>query len=669
MRTFVGAVVALVLACGSHATVGAAPSGGALIPAHTLVISTWDTFEVPFDAAAVALNVTVTEPTAAGFLTVYPCGQPRPLASNLNYVAGQTVPNFVISAVGEYGSVCIDTMVTTDVVVDLAGYVPAGSDLVMLAAPQRFLDTREPASSAGTRLRAGEVRSVRIGGTRGIPVDARAVVFNATAVAPSARGYLTVFPCGQPLPATSTLNAAAGSVVPNLVMSALGPDGTVCLFANVDMDVVGDVAGYVPRDSTGVTLLPAPRRILDTRTGLGGPAGPLTAVGRRIDPRGQLGVPTLATAAIVNLTATEGTAPGWIAAFPCVQNPLTSNLNFGVGQDVANMAIVGFDNIGICLRSNQPVHVVVDLVGYVNGTDSIVAISPQRLYDSRDGVDPVCRLGISSRDGRWTWTDLYSGSTGATVSALLTPATSRPLDISADCRTARFVGGDTLFEVDRTGRIVRSVSTTVPSTPIGTERSTPVANDAGDFGVAVRMNPAPDRFSLWELTEPYEWATIPLTGPDAAGNLLGVDRDLTTLVFWRWNDRQQPEIRQYDAFGEPFGGVGMLPVAAEQLSLSPSALYIAFRRQLPRPGGFGTEVTMLEVAALDGTPVASLPLAFGSSFLGTDAIWMTDGSLLLCARTGGLFATSERPVRWDLFSPPQLMFPDRTDVACPVVAR
>ena len=46
-------------------------------------------------AEAVTMNVTVTEPVADGFLTVYPCDAPRPLASNLNYAAGQTVPNLV----------------------------------------------------------------------------------------------------------------------------------------------------------------------------------------------------------------------------------------------------------------------------------------------------------------------------------------------------------------------------------------------------------------------------------------------------------------------------------------------------------------------------------------------------------------------------------------------
>ena len=666
MRKVVGVAFATAMAmsaaCLPSATANAWPSGGALVPVHTLVISTWDVYEIPFDVAGVALNVTVTEPSAAGFLTVYPCGSARPLASNLNYVAGQTVPNFVITAVGEYGEVCIDTMATTDVIVDLAGYVPVGSDLVLLPAPSRFLDTRDPSSAAGARLRTGEVRSVRIAGTHGVPADARAVVFNATAVSPSGRGFLTVFPCGQPVPATSSLNATAGSIVPNLVTTALGVDGSLCLFANVDMDVVGDVAGYVPAAATDITLLPAPQRILDTRSDLGGPLSP---TGRRFDPRGRHGVSTLATAAILNLTATEGSAPGWVTATPCRQLALTSNLNFDIGQDVANMAIVGIDNFGICLRSNQSVHVIVDLVGYVVGVDSIVALSPQRLYDSRDGNDLVCQLAISAIDGRWRWVDLSSGSPGAAVANVLTPATSRPLAISADCRTARFVGGDTLYEVDRTGRIVRSRATTVPATPFGTDRTLPVANDVGDFGVAVRTTPAPDLLTLWELSEPSEWASVPLVGADNPGNFLGVDRDLSVLVFWRWNSRQQPEIRLFDNFGDPIGGVGLLPVAAEHLTLSPGARYIEFHRQVPRAIGFGTEVTSLEVAALDGTVVASTPIVFGSMVLGTDATWMTDGSLLLC----GGNASMRRPLRWDLFSPPRFMFPDRTDVACPTVIR
>ena len=42
------------------------------------------------------MNVTVTDPTWDGYVTVYPGDvADRPTASNLNFVAGQTVPNLV----------------------------------------------------------------------------------------------------------------------------------------------------------------------------------------------------------------------------------------------------------------------------------------------------------------------------------------------------------------------------------------------------------------------------------------------------------------------------------------------------------------------------------------------------------------------------------------------
>jgi hypothetical protein len=41
---------------------------------------------------AVVMNVTVTEPDGPGYVTVFPCGQNPPTASNLNYDVGQNVP-------------------------------------------------------------------------------------------------------------------------------------------------------------------------------------------------------------------------------------------------------------------------------------------------------------------------------------------------------------------------------------------------------------------------------------------------------------------------------------------------------------------------------------------------------------------------------------------------
>jgi hypothetical protein len=80
-------------------------------------------------ATSVLLNVTVTGPTGAGFVTVYPypCDRDRPTASNLNFVAGQTIPNLVSVKV-EQGGVCIYTDARTHLIADLAGYVTQTGD-------------------------------------------------------------------------------------------------------------------------------------------------------------------------------------------------------------------------------------------------------------------------------------------------------------------------------------------------------------------------------------------------------------------------------------------------------------------------------------------------------------------------------------------------------------
>jgi hypothetical protein len=70
---------------------------------------------------AVSLNVTVTEPDGAGYVTVYPCDE-RPLASNLNFSAGQTVPNAVIAGVSGAGEVCFYSSVPTHIIADVSGW-------------------------------------------------------------------------------------------------------------------------------------------------------------------------------------------------------------------------------------------------------------------------------------------------------------------------------------------------------------------------------------------------------------------------------------------------------------------------------------------------------------------------------------------------------------------
>ena len=84
---------------------------------------------VPSDASAVVLNVTVTDPLAPGFVTVFPCGATIPNASNLNYEPGDTVANLMASKIGDGGTVCVYTSQATDLIVDGAGFFPQGTPI------------------------------------------------------------------------------------------------------------------------------------------------------------------------------------------------------------------------------------------------------------------------------------------------------------------------------------------------------------------------------------------------------------------------------------------------------------------------------------------------------------------------------------------------------------
>ncbi len=78
---------------------------------------------VPAQASAVVMNATVTDTTAASFLTIWPEGATRPLASNLNWGPGVTIPNLVTVKLGTGAGISIfNDLGTVQVILDLAGF-------------------------------------------------------------------------------------------------------------------------------------------------------------------------------------------------------------------------------------------------------------------------------------------------------------------------------------------------------------------------------------------------------------------------------------------------------------------------------------------------------------------------------------------------------------------
>jgi hypothetical protein len=193
--------------------------------------------------SAVVLNVTVNEPTNAGFVTVYPTGEALPTASSLNFSAGLTVPNLVVAKLGPTGAVTFfNSDGSSHIIVDLLGWydVSGSGPAASASSPQRLMDTRDTKTKVG----ADSTYQLKVTGVAGVPNDAKAVVLNVTAVDPTETGFLTVYPSGKPLPNASNLNFTPGRTVPNQVIATVGDGGKIAIYnkrgtTHIICDLVG----------------------------------------------------------------------------------------------------------------------------------------------------------------------------------------------------------------------------------------------------------------------------------------------------------------------------------------------------------------------------------------------------------------------------------------------
>jgi RHS repeat-associated protein len=92
-----------------------------------VVIAGRTSMPVPASATAVAINITVPEPTTPGFVTIYPGGTSRPNVSNVNYTAGRSVSN---SAIVKLGGSTLDVYTQTgvNVIIDVVGWFEAPTE-------------------------------------------------------------------------------------------------------------------------------------------------------------------------------------------------------------------------------------------------------------------------------------------------------------------------------------------------------------------------------------------------------------------------------------------------------------------------------------------------------------------------------------------------------------
>ena len=346
-------------------------AGNGVRPAgSTLVVPIAGRGAVPTDATAVALNITAIG-VGQGFITVYPCGT-KPATSNLNVRAGQVISNSVITSLSLSGAVCIFNQSATHLIVDVFN-VLSTSAFTPLATPARLLDTRAlptvdtQMSNLGA-MKAGDTLEVPVAGRGGMSPTAKTAVLNVTVDGAASSGFLTVYPCGT-RPATSNVNFVVGSTLPNAVVTALSPAGTVCVYAAGATHVIIDTFGELSLGS--YTPVSPPARLLDTRP-LPTVDGQFSGIGIRASSSvlalkvgSRAGLAAVPAAVVLNVTVDQPATSGFITVYPCGSlPPNASNVNFAAGQTLPNLVVTAVAADGtVCIKTSATAHIVVDVFG------------------------------------------------------------------------------------------------------------------------------------------------------------------------------------------------------------------------------------------------------------------------------------------------------------------
>ena len=205
---------------------------------------------IPDGSTAAVVNLTVDRAAAAGYLTAFPCGQPAPPSSNLNFIAGEARAVAAIVGLGLGSTMCVLTDTAADVIVDVTGYYAPAPGFGPTAQLQpisgtRIVDTRNGIGGPLAPFQAGETR--KFDPVAFVPggAEASSVMLNVIAANPQANGYLTIYPCSSSRPEVSSLNYTAPAEATNLATVELASDRSICIYAFAATDVIVDVFGVM----------------------------------------------------------------------------------------------------------------------------------------------------------------------------------------------------------------------------------------------------------------------------------------------------------------------------------------------------------------------------------------------------------------------------------------
>ncbi|NMM33673.1 MAG: DUF1524 domain-containing protein, partial [Phycicoccus sp.] len=285
---------------------------------------------------------------------------------------------------------------------------------------------------------ARSTTTLQVVGRGGVPASASAVAINVTATQATTRGYVQVLPTAgsTAIGASSNLNLdAVGQTIANLVIVPIGVDGSIRLYTSGGTHLIADVAGYytdattsVSTDGMFVALQPA--RLLDTRTG----TKPASKASITLAPLNRAGVPSTGVAGIVlNLTATQSTAAGYLQVFPTGQATAGSSSNVNMeraNQTIPNAALTKLGNGGTAtIYVSASSHVLADISGYFTATTTSGTTVLSGLT-----VAPQNTTAVYNRDDWPHWSDADADCQNTRTEVLIR-SSSPAATLSADTCT------------------------------------------------------------------------------------------------------------------------------------------------------------------------------------------------------------------------------------------
>jgi len=397
--------------------------------------------------SAAVVNITAVETTSQGYFTVYPSDKARPTASTVNFPSGWTGANMATVPLGADGRIKLYNYGgTTHAVVDVLGWY-AKDDTVRAAKgmgaqflstdtgdPQRIYDSRKDPVNSNLPFRGGDyIQFNDSWETAAAATAVKAYAMTVTAVGATSAGVLTTWAGGAaPKPVASTVNYAKGTVAPNMAVVPAGHYAAtetgfrILNTGSGSVHIVVDITGYYVADASAgmrfrpLTTAQSPKRILDTRTGVGlsgsfGPGQTRTAPATSVSSADSIYV-------VGNTTGDKPTQRTYLTIWSGERaRPVTSNLNVEAGRTraVSTYAPLAYNATTKALtykifNDAGSMRVIFDAAGTLDlypGTAVSVASTPSRAAAVADPRTADRTVNGRTVPGARSFADTHQGTT------------------------------------------------------------------------------------------------------------------------------------------------------------------------------------------------------------------------------------------------------------------